>query len=618
MADNHTFIINTDNALDTASYAMYFYEEIHNGRISFFEEPTVTNEMISEVAEKIQKNLNRNTFGIQDYRIVFIIARNCSEHQNHYLCDLYVFEQLRNHFNSTQLNKIKVCFINRYEETVGFSIERLKSKFERINEEMLLNGYLEFEEDARTTGIIPCKSSLIGKEVVEFSDNAGAHGIRKIIETCRGENVEEDIFDAYTAKFRILKEAIDKIDYFNVDINTLTPESQVEEQLYLCRFILEICKNAQLDGNLSERYEKFKKNNKELLAEEACTLSDYSERVKLERKRLSAVLADREQKISTEYEYREPLPSIDSAEEIGGDDDIRAIIQELNRDVSNPDWETEYSKLLDKLNAYETKLFDYGKSLSRVIHKELSTRKETTEEFGDLNYARESIEKQLEEAMDKYYELKKPAQDNLSTMLDITNQYHVIVAALRRRRAFKESSIWSRYLRVLFAGLMAVLVPYSLSQTYIYSALIRGSMIPLFSFLVFFISFLFAKGIVAIAMNFRFRKEMQKFERLIKKYMSDLKLRQTHFHETVNSMIQVNNVISMREALESEARRQNRERNLLNYHKLKLEEREKAMKHFTSFIRNAGSVMNKTTIDSTSSVEIVPEKDVPNNEFYWI
>lgn len=626
MTDTHTFIVNTDNALDTAYYGMYFYQGIHDESISFYEEPAVSEEMFRAVAEKVHKQMSRNSFGINDYRIVFLISRNCAEHTENYLCNLYVSELLSRQFTTSQLNKIDICFINKYEESPNFSIEKLRSKFNRINTQMNLQGYLDSEEDALSTGVFPSRNMLINKDLSSIPENVNASGIRAVLEECINESAPEegeqstDMIKAYSDRFRSVKDRVERIRVFNVTLNSLSPESQVQEQLYLCRFLLDKDKSAR-DGDLGKLYDQFRKDAEKsgMLAEEAARLAAYADRVTAEKARLSGKLLERNQKIATEYNYKEPLPDIDRTDEIGGSRDVLAIIHELNRESRSPEWEQEYMQLLDKLGSYEKKLADYGKDLSEEIHRNIVPVSEPTQQFADLDSANEVIGKQLEAAMENYYELRKPAQDQLSTMLDITNQFHKIMAAMKRRRAYRESSRWTRFISVLFAGILAVLIPYSLSQTYIYSAILKGNLVPVFSLLIFVVSFLLSKGIVAAAMNFRFRKEMLKFEMLIKKYMDDIKIRQKHYHDTVNAMIQINNVMALRDAVSREVIRQDRERNLLNYHKHKLEEREKAMKYFGSFIRNKSGTAGKPALSgSDTPLEIDPEKSVLNNQFYWI
>lgn len=612
----HSFIVNINGALDMTHYGMYFYKGMSHGEITIFEIDTLCDQEIQSIPEKLLKYLNRNSFTAGNYRIVFCVARNCSGDETP-LCDLYFKSWLARFFNDAMLTRTELLFFNRYDGLGSQEENNLRDRFCRVNKELEDNGYVPQAEDAALYGLFPSAADFSRTDIAEsdVSQYAVDSGIlQQFTQCCQksgGDGTEAKRL--YELVYKESKTKLQKINTVQVDIDTNDTESAIVGQMKICRFILRGEDDAQRDKPLQVRFEDFCKNQfKE--GDEAAALLAYRNDLKDQK-----LILDRESEapslpLELKYQEMDLFPDVGSYEEIGGESDAREMVSQLSGNMNSGDWEEKYFEVVKKLEDCEKRLEKFGEKISDEFHS-AEMKKEVIKEYRTVYEAQENVRETYKAASKQFYDLKEQERDEYSSILDTSNKFQKLRISILRIRLCKNSDRWKYFIPVLIAAMMAVIIPYLMTQNYIFSAVMHGKMIPIICALVYLLSFLLAKLIVFFSLSFILRREMRKLYRLIEKYLEGVKLRQKQFISTVNAMIMIHNAKAEREALSKELNRQEAERERLLYYKEKRNDLEHMLQYFDDFIEHVGKTGKAPTREAPDINKYV---SAVKNEVFWI
>ena len=406
---------------------------------------------------------------------------------------------------------------------------------------------------------------------------------------------------------------INRIDTLIIKVDPADQAAKRLSQMKLVTFLV----NSVDKSDISEIDRDFRRYEQEFdPVAEALKLKRFDERIDNQIKKLEK----KTDEPLVEFTYREirPISELTSEKLIGNDEAINNTLSKVMGFRNKENWDKDFEELLNDISSYEEKLKDYGKEVNKEFHKNKNEAiSERTVSYENDNVALAEIEKEIEAANDHAYRERDKGDNTFATIVDITNQFNKVGRCLKKLNTAKTSGSKVSFAGILLFIFIMIIVPYSISQTYIYAGLLEGNFMPLICIGVLLLAVLLAKPVASIALDTSFRREARKLQDQVRRYFDGIQDRQRLFHDGVNSMIAIWNAQQKYDACQEAIAVKLEDHQRLDYHKNALNNFDRVMKYFDSFIANyydeeCGYILQ------TDRTELKKDKDVTDNRIYWI
>ncbi|MBQ3291243.1 MAG: hypothetical protein IJH43_02550 [Mogibacterium sp.] len=636
---NYSFIINVGNAIDKSHFRMYFHESISTKRLSFYDI-----EDFSELKDKVTvigKHIDRNVFEADSNYLYICTSRKWADQTDLLWWTLfqksYVYSSIPEEIQK-KIKKVYLIIVD-YDENI---IMQIDGRRDTVDTKLLETGYLE-------DGVVSKSWDAIAHPVVTEEQ---LRGIGNLYDGSGFDEELEDVFDenvcgsAYcqfimnsldhfkelsdkkeadgTAVYSFTKivktdfkekfvKKINRIDTLIIKVDPADQAAKRLSQMKLVTFLV----NSVDKSDISEIDRDFRRYEQEFdPVAEALKLKRFDERIDNQIKKLEK----KTDEPLVEFTYREirPISELTSEKLIGNDEAINNTLSKVMGFRNKENWDKDFEELLNDISSYEEKLKDYGKEVNKEFHKNKNEAiSERTVSYENDNVALAEIEKEIEAANDHAYRERDKGDNTFATIVDITNQFNKVGRCLKKLNTAKTSGSKVSFAGILLFIFIMIIVPYSISQTYIYAGLLEGNFMPLICIGVLLLAVLLAKPVASIALDTSFRREARKLQDQVRRYFDGIQDRQRLFHDGVNSMIAIWNAQQKYDACQEAIAVKLEDHQRLDYHKNALNNFDRVMKYFDSFIANyydeeCGYILQ------TDRTELKKDKDVTDNRIYWI
>ena len=166
--------------------------------------------------------------------------------------------------------------------------------------------------------------------------------------------------------------------------------------------------------------------------------------------------------------------------------------------------------------------------------------------------------------------------------------------------------------------MMAVCIPYSISQMYIFSGLFKGNYFPVVCLMIFAVSFFSAKLILTAIAKYSLSKAYDDLRDEVENYVQNLESRKQDFTNCVNGMIELENIERARLALDLEKRSRQEFREQKEFHKKEISDHLNATNYFKELMILESNYALGVRSEYTYGRPLELGKSVKANEIYWM
>lgn len=633
----YSFIINVGNAIDRSHFRMYFLESISKKKLSMYDIDD-----LSELRSKIEyasKHIDRNMFEADKNDLIVCVSRTWDSPDSLLWWTLF----LKSYVNSAvdpvirrKINHIYLFIVDNADNKANIE----KKIRDGYDDELLKRGYLSSVSYKDILPIIT-EDGLTGlcKEYISADEANRSESFNKFISDIPSENYREhlikslEIYKKHIANkedesddfsfLRIFDEGYkafydrlnNSIDACIVNVSESDLASKRISHLQLVTFLVKLVNSDTENKGAKELFSKYC-NSFDANAE-AYRLDAYMTKMR----ECSKSFGRKKEKQGSIYtcDHIQKLAPIRENELIGSDGDIDRSFEVFTNIKDADDWDKKFERLLEEIASYETRLNDYGKSLSRLFQTKKAEQNKDTREFSldKEEEAKEKAENELKAASDKAYQQKNKGNNTYVAKVEITNQFTVVGNCIKRIQNTKKTAPRSDVMLLTAFSIATILIPYCVMQSYIFSGIIKGNFIPLVCGLLLILIVILAKPVAAFLMERSLNQELQKLKKMVQRYFEDIQERQKLFHDNIDSMIDIWNAEQRFSACESAIEGRASERMRKEYHHNVMKNNLNMLSYFSSFIENYYPDDGGYSIRSYKKTPDL-EKGATNNEVYWI
>lgn len=631
----YSFVVNVDKAIDIEHFKMFFLEEISNKRISLYHIDDLAD--LKDRAVHIAKHINRNAFEADENELVVCVSRKWTRNMPFNWWTLFIkkyisscfSEKMMSHFSQINILILDHLYeINDEEKEVVKNIDVALLDIgvtDRVNQSItcpltldnINNIYNEYSNKSNED-FQEYKKSI----EKEFGESGYHDYIFKYIDlynkvkNTEADSYESSFIDVYKEQYTSdLVNKLGSIHSFVMEIESADSATKILSQLKFVKFVLTVVKEKKANDRLEDIYQRLCKEFNP--SKEAARLKAYISRITEVNKKYDK--KNDQSELILSFDTIPTLRKIQPNEFIGSDDDLDDILQTVMSFKNKEDWEIEFEELLKKVSGFEESLEAYGKEKNEEFHRSKSDKIVHSEpRYKTVKDAEKEINKEYEEAAEDAYKPRFTDNNTYSATLDITNQFNKVGSNLRRLNEIKKQSNKKLFIRTFLVALIAMIVPYTLMQTYIISGLLSGNIAPIICIGAFMLTFLLARPIAVMHLNHSLKMETEKLKSLVQRYFDEIRERQILFHDEVNSMIKMWNCEQKIAAYNKGINEKQSIHTSIDYHKRELKKYENMLKYFTSFISNMDDIDEYASAVLPGETDIDESKDSIDNAVYWI
>lgn len=626
----YTYIVNVDNAVDVSHFRMYFHEGVSRKKLSLYGIDDLR-ELPGKI-DHIVRHIDRNVFRSDENELVICVARSWGSRTDINWWTLMT--QARVYTACSRVIRRKVSHVRLIiVDSDNGALPEEKVFREEADRSLLRDGcfrdadpahaciteawlremgaaYLEADATGRQQILDsvetfipgnPLISDFIKDTLISFADNADVHSLT----------------DVYAEYFH--RDILDKLRNIDTVVVPVTGSDNAERrmaQMKLVTFLMDISGRKLRDrAVIADEFESFSFDP----AIEAARLKRYSDKISAEYNRLKKTREKTRPEVKVSFSSMQNIAPLTEDRLIGNQSDTDSILAKISDFRNHDEWEEEFLDLIDEIASYEDRLQVYGKAVNEEFHdkKQADMLVPEVVTYENEKEAMKSAQEGFKLANENAYRERGKGDSAYSALVDITNQLQVVGNVLKKLNRAKKSRNNSSFRRLMLFAAAVIVIPYSISQTYIYRGLINGNILPLICITVLLLAVLFAKPLSELSLDRAFKREVRRLSELVKQFFEGIQERQKLFHDNVECMAAIWNAERKLDACTEVVNSRAEQNRRVDFHRDTLEEYLGIMSYFTSFIDNYYSEDINARIDDPV-VQIDPKKDVTDNGTYWI
>ena len=626
----YTYIVNIDNAIDVSHFRMYFHESVSRKKLSLYSIESLRD--LPDKVEHIIRHMDRNVFQSDENELIICTARVWGRETDINWWTLMLQARIFTACSAVahrKISKIRLIIVDNdngeLPEEKVFRQEADRALLRQgcirdadpshrcITEPWLKEtgaAYLAADEQGRQQILDsvetlipdnPLMSDFIKDTLRSFAGNADVHTLAEI----------------YAEYFE--RNVLDKVRNIDTCIMPVSGSDNAEKriaQLRLVTFLIDITgRKLGERAAIAAEFDAFEFDP----AIEAARLKRYTDKVIAEYLRLKKIREKTRPEVKVSFSSMHKLSQLTEDRLIGNKKDAESIVEKISDFRNMPDWEDDYMSLINEIAAYESKLDDYGRELNEEFHykKQPEMLVHETVTYENEKEALKIAEEEARLANENSYKERGKGDAAYAALLDISAQLHNVGNYLRKLNKARNNKKNSSFLRLMLFAASVIIIPYCVSQTYIFRGMANGNILPLICVTVLLLAVAFAKPFAEAALNRAFRREVRKLSELVQRYFESIQTRQQLFHDNVDCMADIWNAERKLEACREVVNARADQNRRVDLHRDALEEYAGMMGYFSSFIDNYYNEENSTKIDDPVS-QIDPKKDITDNGIYWI
>ena len=484
----HSFFINIGNAVDMSFFKMFFYEKETKGRLSVLEVDCIEN--LSNEISNLWKMIQRESIDLAESEIILCVPKDWS-HIGFEMCsDLYV----------------RLCAYSALKEFIRkkisiqiFSLERVvensETAFESENSFLWEHGYTRnmqvemFPEKAmlESNQLEQCKiGSLLQEEI--FESKIDTRFFKWKENKTDGSLIEfyEESFQRFKANYLV-----------NPVMETYELEVDVQNRKAYTRMMLKLVSyltRDQVQGDtrpMDRRFQEFCNSFEEKVL--AQKILRYQKKLQESKRTLNQMQQSSE--VHLEAVRREVVTAAGDENLKKWQFDIDTFIEDVLNLPEESEWDEEYILILKKLDYFDSKLQSYGEVVQKEFHQPISPmiEKRTSYDYANLEQAEYDLDTKCEDAAENMRNIGIQNHESYRVKLEIVNKICAMKIKIKKMKENYQHISMKEFWKVWGICMLAVFIPYSISQMYIFPGLFKGNYFPVVCLLIFAVSFFFCK-----------------------------------------------------------------------------------------------------------------------------
>ena len=610
----HSFFINIGNAVDMSFFKMFFYEKETKGRLSILEVDCIEN--LSDEILNLRKMIQRESIDLAGSEIILCVPKDWAHIGFEECSDLYVrlcvYSALKE-FIRKKILSVQIISLKRVTDNP-------ETAFERENSFLWEHGYTRniqvktFPEKVRleSNQLEQCEmGSLLYDEI--FASNMETQFLK-----WQENKTDGSLIEFYEESFKRFKaDCLENpaIETYELEVDVQNRKTYTKRMLKFVSYLTR--EHSQEDHRpLDRRFQEFCNSFEEKSL--AQKILRYQKKLQESKRTLDQMQQSSE--VHLEAVRRDVVTTIGDETSKKWQFDIDTFIEDVLNLPEEQEWDEEYILILKKLDYFDSKLQSYGEAVKKEFHQPISPmiEKQTAYDYANLEQAEHDLDMKSEEAAENMHNVGIHNNESYRAKLEIVNKICAMKIKIKKMKENYQHISMKEFLKVWGACMMAVCVPYSISQMYIFSGLFKGNYFPVVCLMIFAVSFFSAKLILTAIVKYSLSKAYDDLRDEVENYVQNLESRKQDFTNCVNGMIELENIERARLALDLEKRSRQEFREQKEFHKKEISDHLNATNYFKELMTLESNYALGVRSEYTYGRPLDLGKSVKANEIYWM
>ena len=610
----HSFFINIGNAVDMSFFKMFFYEKETKGRLSILEVDCIEN--LSDEILNLRKMIQRESIDLAGSEIILCVPKDWAHIGFEQCSDLYVrlcvYSALKE-FIRKKISSVQIFSLKRVTDNT-------ETAFERENIFLWEHGYTRniqvktFPEKVRleSNQLEQCEmGSLLYDEI--FASNMETQFLK-----WQENKTDGSLIEFYEESFgRFKADCLENpaIETYELEVDVQNRKAYTRMMLKLVSYLTR--EHSQEDHRpLDRRFQEFCNSFEEKAL--AQKIARYQKKLQEGKRTLDQMQQSSE--VHLKAVRRDVVTAIGDETSKKWQFDIDTFIEDVLNLPEEPEWDEEYILVLKKLDYFDSKLQSYGEAVKKEFHQPISPmiEKQAAYDYANLEQAEYDLDIKSEEAAENMRNIGIHNNESYRAKLEIVNKICAMKIKIKKMKENYQHISMKEFLKVWGACMMAVCIPYSISQMYIFSGLFKGNYFPVVCLMIFAVSFFSAKLILTAIAKYSLSKAYDDLRDEVENYVQNLESRKQDFTKCVNGMIELENIERARLALDLKKRSRQEFREQKEFHKQEISDHLNATNYFKELMTLESNYALGVRSEYTYGRPLELGKSVKANEIYWM